>query len=126
MSAISLAQTMNTKSWKGWRRNCTGQRRFETREIMSTRDICFWWLVCGCLIALSVTGVYDFCTGRLWEPIAWIWWGEVLTYSALGLVGLIGMGKLIKQRLQTHELFRVESMKHRVLAVLLVLLGSGL
>ena len=93
---------------------------------MSPRDICFWWLVCGCLIALSVTGVYDFCTDRLWEPIAWIWWGEVLTYSALGLVGLIGMGKLIKQRLQTHELFRVESMKHRLLAVLLVLLGSGL
>jgi hypothetical protein len=126
MPAIPLAHTMNTESWKGWRRNCTGQGRFERREIMSTRDICFWWLVCGCLIALSVTGVYDFCTDRLWEPIAWIWWGEVLTYSALGLVGLIGMGKLIKQRLQTHELFWVESMKHRVLSVLLVLLGSGL
>jgi hypothetical protein len=50
----------------------------------------------------------------------------VLTHSAIGLVGLIGMGKLIKQRLQTHELFGVESMKHRVLSVLLVLLGSGL
>jgi hypothetical protein len=126
MPAIPLAQTMNTESWTGWIRNCTELGRFESRGIMSTRDICFWWLVCGCLIALSVTGVYDFCTGRLWEPIAWIWWGEVLTYSSLGLVGLIGIGKLIKQLYQTHELLGVEGMKHRVLFLLLVLLGPGL
>jgi hypothetical protein len=43
-----------------------------------------------------------FCTGNIREPMAWVWWGEVLTSSALALVALVGLVSLTRQIHKTH------------------------
>jgi hypothetical protein len=69
---------------------------------MSTRSICFWWLVSGSLLGCALCITIGFCTGNIREPIAWVWWGEVLTFSALALVALVGLVSLTRQIHKTH------------------------
>jgi len=69
---------------------------------MSKRSICFWWLVSGSLLGCALSITIGFCIGSLREPIAWVWWGEVLTFAALVVVALVGLVVLTREIHKTH------------------------
>ena len=45
--------------------------------------------ICASLSAFAFSVVWLFATHRLYEPVPWIWWTEVLFASTFGIIGLI-------------------------------------